>query len=77
MAERAKCAANENQPTNSPKKHLHQFDNTCAPNTHNVTKRRNALQIHTDHNGMFKGTATSDEPGWTCLSMCAQKSEIF
>ncbi len=27
------------------RKQLHQFDNTCAANTHNTTKQRNALQI--------------------------------
>ncbi len=33
--------------TSKLREHLHQFDNTCAANTHNTTKYRNALQTCT------------------------------
>ncbi len=44
VAERAQCTANRKN-TSKLRKQLHQFDNTCATNTHNTTKQRNVLQI--------------------------------
>ncbi len=58
VAERAQCAANEKKNTCKLRKHLHQFDNTCAANTHNGTKYRNALQIQ--QNQIQKRTAKTE-----------------
>ena len=48
--------------TSKLRKH-HQIDNTCAENTHNANKYRNALQIAKTTTEMFEKTSTSDEPG--------------
>ncbi len=88
MAEISQSAANEKTHANRKttcklRKHLHQFDNACAVNTHNTKnkeaccKNRNALQIVTDQLGNVKGNRKVVNMARTYLSMFALKGFLY